>query len=109
MEAEKKQGDMITVFRDAASKVEGVFPMKVTGEEQDSYKSCAAGRRVEHWAQSDREVAESSPKDNFKTVTECMPEMAQAGLDLPWDGGWTKVVSRGPFLPALLLNEICDL
>lgn len=86
-----------------------MFPIKVTGEEQDCYKSCVAGKRAEHWTRSDGEVAESSCQDNFKMVREYMSEMAQEALDLPWDWGLDEVISRGPFLPALLLNEICNL
>lgn len=87
-----------------------MFPIKVTGEEQDSYKSCVAGRRVEHWTQSDGEVAESSCQDNFKTVREYMSEMAQVALDLPWDRRLDKVISQGPFLqPSCSMKfAICD-
>lgn len=34
----------------------------------DSYRSCIAEERVEHRTQSDREAAESSHQDNFRTI-----------------------------------------
>ena len=70
-----------------------MFPIEVTGEEQDSHKNCVAGRRAEHWTRSDGEVAESSHQDNFKMVRYYMSEMAQAALDLPWDWRLDEVIS----------------
>lgn len=70
----------------------------------DCYRGCMAEETEEHRTGSDREAAESSHQDNFRTICECMSKITRAALDLLWDWRLDKVMFQGPFF-----NETCPL